>query len=107
MAQSQSNPATAIANLFKTPELKSRIGFTLLCLVVYRVGAHITAPGIDVQALLDFFKSQQGGGLLGLYDLFVAQARAVHPEVAAGIFAADMKVHLVNDGPVTIPLQIS
>ena len=71
MAQSQSNPATAIANLFKTPELKSRIGFTLLCLVVYRIGAHITAPGIDVQALLDFFKSQQGGGLLGLYDLFV------------------------------------
>ena len=42
-----------------------------------------------------------------LYDLFVAQARAAHPEVATGIFAADMKVHLVNDGPVTIPLQIS
>ena len=42
-----------------------------------------------------------------LYELFVAQARAAHPEVATGIFAADMKVHLVNDGPVTIPLQIS
>lgn len=41
-----------------------------------------------------------------LYDLFVAQARAAHPEVATGIFAANMKVHLVNDGPVTIPLQI-
>ncbi|HET7550314.1 MAG TPA: preprotein translocase subunit SecY [Gemmatimonadaceae bacterium] len=67
----QSNPAAAVANLFKTPELKSKIGFTLLALVVYRIGAHITAPGIDVNALLAFFQSQQGGGLLGLYDMFV------------------------------------
>ena len=41
-----------------------------------------------------------------LYDYFVAQARAAHPQVATGQFAADMQVHLVNDGPVTIPLQI-
>ncbi len=42
-----------------------------------------------------------------LYDHFVAQARAQHPVVETGRFAADMKVHLVNDGPVTIPLRIS
>ena len=41
-----------------------------------------------------------------LYDYFVAQARAAHPIVETGRFAADMKVHLVNDGPVTIPLRI-
>jgi D-tyrosyl-tRNA(Tyr) deacylase len=41
-----------------------------------------------------------------LYDYFVAQARAAHPVVQTGEFAADMKVHLVNDGPVTIPLRI-
>jgi D-aminoacyl-tRNA deacylase len=41
-----------------------------------------------------------------LYDYFVARAREVHPLVATGEFAADMQVHLVNDGPVTIPLQI-
>jgi D-aminoacyl-tRNA deacylase len=41
-----------------------------------------------------------------LYDYFVAQALALHPEVQTGRFAADMKVHLVNDGPVTIPLRI-
>ena len=40
-----------------------------------------------------------------LYDYFVAQARAMHPQVETGQFAADMQVHLVNDGPVTIPLQ--
>jgi len=42
-----------------------------------------------------------------LYDHFVAQARAAHPDVACGVFAADMQVHLVNDGPVTIPLQMN
>jgi len=42
-----------------------------------------------------------------LYELFVAQARAAHPVVATGVFAADMQVHLVNDGPVTSPLQMT
>ncbi|MGQ2999494.1 D-aminoacyl-tRNA deacylase [Variovorax sp.] len=42
-----------------------------------------------------------------LYDYFVAQARAAHPVVATGEFGADMQVHLLNDGPVTIPLQMS
>ena len=41
-----------------------------------------------------------------LYEVLLAQARAVHPTVAAGRFAADMQVHLVNDGPVTIPLDL-
>ena len=41
-----------------------------------------------------------------LYDYFVAQARASHPVVQTGQFAADMKVHLVNDGPVTIPMRV-
>jgi D-tyrosyl-tRNA(Tyr) deacylase len=40
-----------------------------------------------------------------LYEHFVARARALHPVVATGRFAADMQVHLVNDGPVTIPMQ--
>ncbi|RYF33928.1 MAG: D-tyrosyl-tRNA(Tyr) deacylase [Comamonadaceae bacterium] len=40
-----------------------------------------------------------------LYDLFVARARVAHPIVATGVFAADMQVHLMNDGPVTIPLS--
>ena len=41
-----------------------------------------------------------------LYDRFVAQARLAHPVVETGVFAADMQVHLVNDGPVTIPLTV-
>ncbi|OSZ63811.1 D-aminoacyl-tRNA deacylase [Hydrogenophaga sp. IBVHS2] len=42
-----------------------------------------------------------------LYDAFVAAARAAHPVVQTGEFGADMQVHLVNDGPVTIPMRIT
>lgn len=42
-----------------------------------------------------------------LYDYFVAQARVAHPVVQTGRFAADMQVQLVNDGPVTIPMQMN
>ena len=42
-----------------------------------------------------------------LYEHFVAVARASHPLVATGQFAADMQLHLVNDGPVTIPLRMA
>jgi preprotein translocase subunit SecY len=93
MAQGQA--AAAIANVWKTTELKDKILFTLLCLVIYRLGAHITAPGIDVVALTDFFSNQGGGGgLLGLYDLFVGGglskatifALGIMPYISASIF---------------------
>lgn len=42
-----------------------------------------------------------------LYDRFVALAREQHPLVATGRFGADMQVHLVNDGPVTIPMRMN
>jgi D-tyrosyl-tRNA(Tyr) deacylase len=42
-----------------------------------------------------------------LYDYIVQRARALHPDVATGRFGADMQVHLLNDGPVTIPLSIA
>ena len=42
-----------------------------------------------------------------LFDYVVERARALHPVVQTGQFAADMQVHLVNDGPVTIPLRVA
>jgi D-tyrosyl-tRNA(Tyr) deacylase len=42
-----------------------------------------------------------------LYEHFVAQARQQHPLVQTGVFGADMQVHLINDGPVTIPLRMA
>src|SRR5881296_4726999 len=61
--------APQIPNLFKVPELKEKILFTLLCLLIYRIGAHIATPGVNVQALQDFVKNSQGT-LFALYDLF-------------------------------------
>ena len=94
MAQS-SAAANAVQNLFRTPELKEKILFTLLCLFVYRIGAAVTAPGINPQAISDFIDSQKnGGGLLGLYNLFTGGqlARAtvfalgIMPYISASIF---------------------
>ncbi|WP_295638671.1 D-aminoacyl-tRNA deacylase [uncultured Methylibium sp.] len=42
-----------------------------------------------------------------LYERVLATARARHPQVEAGVFGADMKIHLVNDGPVTIPMLVA
>lgn len=90
----QSNAAQAVANIFRTPELKEKILFTLLCLLVYRIGAQITAPGVDSAALLDFFQNQGSGGLLGLYDLFTGGqlsratvfALGIMPYISSSIF---------------------
>ncbi|MEX1258743.1 MAG: preprotein translocase subunit SecY [Gemmatimonadota bacterium] len=62
--------ANPIQNLFRFPELKDRILFTLLILLIYRIGAHITAPGIDLIALEAQFGALQGT-LFGVYDMFV------------------------------------
>lgn len=57
-----------------------------------------TRPGFSQAAAPD--------DALRLYNHFVAQARQSHPDVQTGQFAADMQVHLVNNGPVTIPLRV-
>jgi preprotein translocase subunit SecY len=62
--------APQIPNLFKVPELKEKILFTLLCLLVYRVGAHIATPGVNVQAMTDYMRNAGSGTLFSLYDLF-------------------------------------
>ncbi|HHE46851.1 MAG TPA: preprotein translocase subunit SecY [Bacteroidetes bacterium] len=56
-------------NIFKIPELKRKIFFTLLIFVIYRVGGHVPVPGINAHALGEFLKMQQNT-LFGLYDMF-------------------------------------
>ncbi len=63
--------ANPIQNLFRFPELKDRILFTLLILLIYRLGAHITSPGINLAALQAQFGQLFGGTLFGVYDMFV------------------------------------
>jgi preprotein translocase subunit SecY len=56
-------------SIFKIPELKKRILYTLGLLLVYRIGVHVPTPGIDAVALASFFERAQGT-LLGLFDMF-------------------------------------
>jgi len=75
----QSAPAAAVSNIYNTPELRDKIVFTFICLVV---------------ALTDFFANKGQGGLLGLYDLFVGGglshatvfALGIMPYISASIF---------------------
>ena len=83
----------SIPNPFAVPELKEKILFTLLCLLIYRIGSHITVPGVDPRATTQFFQSQNQT-LFGIYNLFVGGglsratvfALGIMPYISASIF---------------------
>src|SRR5438445_64837 len=58
-----------LANIFRVPDLRTRVLFTLAMLAVYRLGGHIPTPGINGDLLAQFF-DQQRGTVLGFVDLF-------------------------------------
>lgn len=72
-------------NIFKIQELRQRIIFTVLLLIVVRIGAHITLPGIDTGLLQEASKNTTENTLFGLYDLFVGGAFANAAVFALGI----------------------
>jgi preprotein translocase subunit SecY len=59
-----------LANIFRVPDLRKRILFTLAMLAVYRLGGHIPTPGINSDALANLFDQLAGGGALGFFNLF-------------------------------------
>src|SRR6266404_2018690 len=59
----------AIGNVFRIPDLRRRVFFTLGLLAVYRLGGHIPTPGIDIHRWTDFFTRTQGS-IFGFFDLF-------------------------------------
>src|SRR3989440_10530319 len=59
----------AFRNLFRIPDLRNRVLFTLALLAVYRIGAHIPTPGINWRVLELLFQQGQGS-FLGIFDLF-------------------------------------
>jgi preprotein translocase subunit SecY len=59
----------ALQNMFRIPDLRTRVLFTLALLAVYRIGAHIYTPGINT-AVLDQLFNQSQGSVLGIFDLF-------------------------------------
>ena len=76
--------ANPIPNLFRVPELKEKILFTLFILLIYRFGAHITVAGVDVGILRQQFGALQGG-ILGIYDMFVGGGLSRATILALGI----------------------
>ncbi len=71
-------------NIFKIPELKRRILFTLGILIVYRFGGHVPTPAIDTRAMAEFFVQAQNT-LFGLYDMFAGGAFRKATVFALGI----------------------
>ncbi|MCP5119842.1 MAG: preprotein translocase subunit SecY, partial [bacterium] len=59
----------AVANMFRIPDLRRRVLFTLAMLAIYRLGAFIPTPGIDTDRLQEFFQQNQGT-LFGFFNLF-------------------------------------
>lgn len=76
--------ATSFQNIFKIPELRVRILFTLLMLAVYRIGAHVPTPGINNDELAKFLQ-KEGGALLGFLDIFSGGALSRLTIFALGI----------------------
>ena len=74
-----------LINIYKIEELRIRIGVTLSILLVYRVGAQITLPGIDALQLAELGDRTGGGGLLGVLNMFTGGAFANASVFALGI----------------------
>ena len=73
-----------VQDIFRIPELKRRILFTLAILLVYRLGGHVPTPGVNSGALVAAFAAQSNT-LFGLYDLFVGGSFAKATVFALGI----------------------
>ncbi|MDY0088515.1 MAG: preprotein translocase subunit SecY [Coriobacteriia bacterium] len=81
---------TAIANAFRVPELRRRILFTLAILAVYRVGAHIPVPGVDLARVQEIIEGQAALGLLDLFsggalNRFAVFALGIMPYITSSI----------------------
>ncbi len=81
---------TALANAFKVPELRRKILFTLFILAIYRIGAHVPVPGVDIQAVKAIVEGQDALGLLNLFsggalEDFAVFALGIMPYITASI----------------------
>lgn len=93
---------SGFGNIFKIPELRKRIIFTLTILIIYRIGVHVPTPGIDAVALASFFVKAKEG-LLGLFNMFSGGALERLSVFALGIMpyiSASIILQLLT---VTIP----
>jgi len=94
--------SNVVVNIFKVADLRKRVLFTFFVLIVYRIGAHIPIPGINVDALKTYFTEAQTSGLLDFFDLFAGGALkrftifalGIMPYISASIIIDLLKVVL-------------
>jgi len=84
LATAKPNASAQARNTAKYGDLKRRLMFLVLALIVYRIGAHIPVPGIDPEQLAKLFQSQSGG-ILGMFNLFSGGALSRFTVFALGI----------------------
>ena len=84
---------SAVIRAFRTADLRNKLLFTLAIVAIYRLGSVVTAPGIDVIAISDFFQNQGSQGLLGLSftariagETEVEGQRAILPEITGSAY---------------------
>src|SRR5919202_4303810 len=75
----------SLKNMFKIPDLRNKIVFTLLVILLYRLGSNITVPGIDFNAVQDLQRQSERGGVLGFLNLFSGGALTQMAIFALGI----------------------
>ncbi|MDX9924040.1 MAG: preprotein translocase subunit SecY [Ignavibacteriaceae bacterium] len=90
-------------NIFKIHELRQRILYTLALLLIVRIGAHVTLPGIDTSLLSEAMKNQSANSLFGLYDLFVGGAFSNAAILALGIMPYISASIIIQLGGAVIP----
>lgn len=86
----------------KLGDLKRRLWFLLLALIVYRIGAHVPVPGIDPIVLKDLFESQQSG-ILGMFNMFSGGALSRFSIFALGIMPYISASIIMQLGTVAFP----
>lgn len=90
-------------NIFKIHELRDRILYTLALLVIVRIGAHITLPGIDSYLLSEAMANKTSDNLLGLYDMFAGGAFSNAAIFALGIMPYISASIIIQLGGAVIP----
>ena len=91
-----------LATVDKFAELKRRLWFLLIALIVYRIGAHVPVPGIDPVVLKDLFDSQEGG-VLGMFNMFSGGALSRFSIFALGIMPYISASIIMQLGTVAVP----
>ncbi len=75
----------SLRNVFKVADLRSKIAFTLIMVVLYRIGTHIPVPGVDFQAIQQLQRSSESQGAIGFLNLFSGGALSQFAIFALGI----------------------